>query len=54
MIRVLIVDDHAAVRRGPKEDFADEFSELEIGEAENSRAALEIVLGHSPTSSPPE
>jgi two-component system invasion response regulator UvrY len=41
MIRVLIVDDHAVVRRGLKEVFADEFSELEIGEAENSRAALE-------------
>lgn len=43
MIRALIVDDHQIVRRGLKEVFADEFSELEIGEAENSRAALELV-----------
>ena len=43
MIRVLIIDDHAIVRRGLKEVFADEFSELETGEAENSRAALELV-----------
>jgi len=43
MIRVLIVDDHEIVRRGLKEVFSDEFSELEIGEAENSRAALELI-----------
>jgi len=43
MIRALIVDDHLIVRRGLKEIFSDEFSELEIGEAENSRAALEMI-----------
>jgi len=43
MIRVLIVDDHAIARRGLKEVFYDEFSELEIGEAENSRGALELI-----------
>jgi DNA-binding NarL/FixJ family response regulator len=43
MIRVLIIDDHAIVRRGLKEVFEDEFSELEVGEAENSRAALELI-----------
>ena len=43
MIRVLIVDDHGIVRRGFKEVFDDEFSELEIGEAENSRVALELI-----------
>ena len=43
MIRALIVDDHAIVRRGLKEVFDDEFSELETGEAENSRAALELI-----------
>jgi DNA-binding NarL/FixJ family response regulator len=43
MIRALIVDDHQIVRRGLKEVFADEFSELETGEAENSRAALELI-----------
>jgi len=41
MIRVLIVDDHEIVRRGLKEVFDDEFSELKIGEAKNSREALE-------------
>ena len=43
MIRALLVDDHQIVRRGLKEIFDDEFSELEIGEAENSRAALELI-----------
>jgi DNA-binding NarL/FixJ family response regulator len=43
MIRALIVDDHQIVRRGLKEIFDDEFSELEIGEAKNSRAALELI-----------
>jgi len=43
MIRALIVDDHEIVRRGLKEVFDDEFSEFETGEAEDSRAALELV-----------
>ena len=43
MIRALIVDDHEIVRRGLKEVFGDEFPELETGEAENSRAALELI-----------
>jgi DNA-binding NarL/FixJ family response regulator len=43
MIRVLIVDDHAIVRRGLREIFDDEFSELKVGEADNSRAALELI-----------
>src|SRR5712691_13350072 len=43
MIRVLIIDDHEIVRRGLKEVFTDEFSELKISEAENSRAALEMI-----------
>src|SRR5712691_6662573 len=43
MIRVLIIDDHEIVRRGLKEVFTDEFSELKISEAENSRAALELI-----------
>src|SRR2546423_10192333 len=44
MIRALIVDDHEIVRRGLKEVLEDEFSELETGEAENSRAALELIM----------
>src|SRR6266404_3624590 len=43
MIRVLIIDDHEIVRRGLKEVLTDEFSELKISEAENSRAALELI-----------
>lgn len=43
-MRVLIIDDHEIVRRGIKEVLADEFTELEMGEAENSRAALELVM----------
>ena len=43
MIRVLIIDDHEIVRRGLKEIFDDEFSELEVGEGENSRVALELI-----------
>src|SRR5712671_7190700 len=44
MIRVLIVDDFEVVRRGLKEIFADEFLELEVGEAGTSQAALELVM----------
>jgi two-component system invasion response regulator UvrY len=43
MIRLLIIDDHEVVRRGLKQVFSDEFSNLKIGEAENSRAALELI-----------
>jgi two-component system invasion response regulator UvrY len=43
MIRLLIIDDHEVVRRGLKQVFSDEFSKLKIGEAENSRAALELI-----------
>jgi two-component system, NarL family, invasion response regulator UvrY len=43
MIRMLIVDDHEMVRRGLKQIFDDEFPELETGEAENSRVALELI-----------
>ena len=50
MISVLIVDDHEIVRRGLKEIFDDEFSELEMGEAENSRAALELITKRTGTS----
>jgi two-component system invasion response regulator UvrY len=43
MMRALIVDDHAIMRRGLKEILADEFPKSETGEAENSRAALELA-----------
>jgi two-component system, NarL family, invasion response regulator UvrY len=44
MMRVLIVDDHAIVRHGLKEMFADAYPGLMVGEAENSQAALEQLL----------
>jgi len=43
MIRLLIIDDHEVVRRGLKQVFSDEFPKLKIGEAENARAALELI-----------
>ena len=43
MKRILIIDDHAMVRRGLREIFNDEFPALEVGEAGNSRVALEMV-----------
>jgi two-component system, NarL family, invasion response regulator UvrY len=44
MTRVLIVDDHQVVRRGLKEIFADAFPEAQVGEAENSQTAIELLM----------
>jgi DNA-binding NarL/FixJ family response regulator len=44
MMQVLIVDDHEILRRGLKEIFADTFPKLIIGEASNSREAMELTL----------
>jgi len=41
MIRVLIVDDHAIVRRGLRELLSDEFHGATFGEASDARQALE-------------
>ena len=41
MIRVLIVDDHAIVRRGLRELLSDEFHGAAFGEASDARQALE-------------
>jgi two-component system invasion response regulator UvrY len=41
MIRVLIVDDHAIVRRGLRELVSDEFRGAAFGEASDARQALE-------------
>jgi two-component system, NarL family, invasion response regulator UvrY len=43
-MRLLIVDDHHIVRQGIKEVFADVFPELQVGEAENSQTALELLM----------
>jgi DNA-binding NarL/FixJ family response regulator len=41
MMRVLIVDDHAIVRRGVRELLSDEFHGAAFGEASDARQALE-------------
>ena len=41
MMRVLIVDDHALVRRGLRELLSDEFRGAAFGEASDARQALE-------------
>jgi two-component system invasion response regulator UvrY len=41
MMRILIVDDHAIVRRGLKEVLSDEFQKAVFGEASEARQALE-------------
>src|ERR671911_2299079 len=47
-IRVLLVDDHAMVRRGLR-DFLGLFDDLEVvGEAADGEAALEAVAGLHP------
>ena len=45
MIRVLIVDDHAIVRRGLKALLSDELPGAAFGEASNARQALEELRG---------
>lgn len=45
-MRVLIADDHAIVRRGVKELLADEFSQVEFGEAANSAEAIHQIREH--------
>jgi two-component system invasion response regulator UvrY len=42
-MRVLIVDDHAVVRRGLQQILEDEYKSVEFGEARNSGEALEAV-----------
>lgn len=46
MKRVLLVDDHAVVRRGLREMLQDAFPELEVMEAENAQEALTAVHEH--------
>ncbi len=41
MIRILIVDDHAIVRRGLRDLLSDEFHSAAFGEASDARLALE-------------
>jgi len=43
MVRILIADDHAIIRRGLREILTDELGALSWGEAENALGALEQV-----------
>ena len=43
MMRVLIVDDHAIVRRGLRALLTDEFPGVAFGEASNAREAVELL-----------
>jgi two-component system invasion response regulator UvrY len=43
MIRILLVEDHAIVRRGLTELFKDEFKSVTIGEAENCAKAIALM-----------
>lgn len=40
MKRILIADDHQVVRKGLRQILSDEFSELELGEAENAQGVF--------------
>jgi len=42
-MRVLIVDDHAVVRRGLQQILSDEYEDVVFGEASNATEALELV-----------
>ena len=46
MIRVGIVDDHAIVRSGLKQFFADQVDLRVVGEAANGREAIDLVREH--------
>jgi DNA-binding NarL/FixJ family response regulator len=48
MIKILIVDDQAVVRKGLKMQLSLEADLLVVGEAENGRQALEMVLTIKP------
>lgn len=47
MIRILIVDDHAIVRRGLRALLSDEFHGATFGEASDARQALEHLRDHT-------
>src|SRR5258708_32399484 len=43
MIRILIADDHAILRKGLKETLEEQLGKVQFGEAENARQALEQI-----------
>ena len=46
-LRILILDDHAIVRRGIRQILAENFAPLEFGEGEAGQESLELALGQS-------
>src|SRR5579864_8243053 len=46
-LRILIVDDHAVVRRGIREILAEGFDPLEFGEGKTGPEGLGLALGQS-------
>lgn len=43
MLRILLADDHAVVRRGVKQILADAFSQVVFGEAQNALELLDLI-----------
>jgi two-component system invasion response regulator UvrY len=43
VLRILMADDHALIRKGLKQVLSDEFPNIEIGEAGNAREALSLA-----------
>ena len=46
MIRILIADDHAMVRKGLKETLEEELGSVVFGEVENGQQSIDQVRGH--------
>ena len=44
-MKVLIVDDHAVVRRGLQQILVDEYDDIEFGEAKSAEEAIEKLHG---------
>lgn len=45
MMRILVADDHAILRQGLKQILADEFSDLQFGEADTAAGTLQQLRG---------
>lgn len=47
MMRILIADDHAFIRKGLVQILSDEFTDIYIGEAEETTSLIDKALGES-------
>lgn len=47
MMRILIADDHAFIRKGLVQILSDEFTDIYIGEAEDTQSLIEKAFGES-------